>query len=367
MAVPRGTARPWSASCAQPTHELRPTGERGALTAARRALALGAQVYIIGLIVLTLQIGQVSRFIVNGGCDGFVDQFQLMVRMGLLEPLDAECFYIAASIESGCWMLVWASVYLNVASQIVQQTARACVTDRLAVAVAHEKAAPLFLRTSRAVNHRSSRVISRQADRISRLTRVGSVKEEPAEDTTKDPATCKSCCLSRLWCYQLPPTDDLEVPPWAAVGPRGLTDERNAGQSMYSSTSSAWAGEAPQGGRHGSSGSESVVHNERASFMNNLLNVGGGADHRTRTLSRVSFAGIKDKNPGSYTNLELEADKGSPAKSPPDLHRPKSGNELRGRAASGHSRISILSRVKVDGTPVELATLTESQELSAYV
>ena len=57
----------------------------------------------------------------------------------------------------------------------------------------------------------------------------------------------------------------------------------------------------PTGLKEDSHGSSDVVHNERPSFMNNLLNV---ADHRTRTLSRVSFA--TDKKVASYANLEKQ-------------------------------------------------------------
>jgi hypothetical protein len=58
----------------------------------------------------------------------------------------------------------------------------------------------------------------------------------------------------------------------------------------------------PAGLKEDSHGSSDVVHNERPSFMNNLLNV---ADHRTRTLSRVSFA-TTDKKVASYANLEKQ-------------------------------------------------------------
>ena len=58
----------------------------------------------------------------------------------------------------------------------------------------------------------------------------------------------------------------------------------------------------PAGLKEDSHGSSDVVHNERPSFMNNLLNV---ADHRTRTLSRVSFA-TTYKKVASYANLEKQ-------------------------------------------------------------
>ena len=88
------------------------------------------EVYLIGIILLLLQIGQVSRFMLDGACDPLQPAFDALVRMGLLEQRDAECFYIFADVEAGCYLLIVAAVFLNVCNQVVCRRARACVRAR---------------------------------------------------------------------------------------------------------------------------------------------------------------------------------------------------------------------------------------------
>ena len=93
------------------------------------------EVYLIGIILLLLQIGQVSRFMLDGACDPLQPAFDALVRMGLLEQRDAECFYIFADVEAGCYLLIIAAVCLNVCNQVVCRRARACVRARQGAAM----------------------------------------------------------------------------------------------------------------------------------------------------------------------------------------------------------------------------------------
>jgi len=90
------------------------------------------EVYLIGMFLLILQIGQVSRFIVNDGCDGLIGFFDLLVRLGLLQPKDAECFYIDATTLDGCTVLLVCAVALNFCNQLVTRCARACIAEETA-------------------------------------------------------------------------------------------------------------------------------------------------------------------------------------------------------------------------------------------
>jgi hypothetical protein len=71
------------------------------------------EVYLIAIVIATLQIGTVSGFMVEKECAGLVDIFQTMVTAGVIKERDATCFYVNAGIQSGCWWLLSAAVMLN--------------------------------------------------------------------------------------------------------------------------------------------------------------------------------------------------------------------------------------------------------------
>ena len=78
------------------------------------------EVYLIAIVIATLQIGTVSGFMVEEECAGLVDIFQTMVTAGVIKERDATCFYVNAGIQSGCWWLLGAAVMLNVSTRILE-------------------------------------------------------------------------------------------------------------------------------------------------------------------------------------------------------------------------------------------------------
>ena len=90
------------------------------------------EVYVVGIVVLLLQIGQVSRFMVGGACNQLQPTFDLLVRLDLLNADDNECFYLGASIENGCYLLIAASLLLGLCNRVVCNRARSCVCARQA-------------------------------------------------------------------------------------------------------------------------------------------------------------------------------------------------------------------------------------------
>jgi hypothetical protein len=70
------------------------------------------EVYLLALIVSAWQLGPISSFMINSYCDGLDDTFATMVYYGVLDPIDAQCFKVQATIESGTFILIAASVLL---------------------------------------------------------------------------------------------------------------------------------------------------------------------------------------------------------------------------------------------------------------
>jgi len=85
------------------------------------------EVYLIAIMLSTLQISMLSRFMVYEYCEFLLPAFDSLVRLGLIEQPDAECFYIVGNLEGGSALLLCAAVLLNVVNQIACRRARACV------------------------------------------------------------------------------------------------------------------------------------------------------------------------------------------------------------------------------------------------
>eukprot|EP00940_MAST-03C_sp_MAST-3C-sp2_P000408 g408.t1 len=88
------------------------------------------EVYLIAIMVASLQLGEISGFMVNTYCDDLGDIFATLVQMGFLEARDGQCFYVHASIMDGAYILLLAAVLLAVLSQLVIHLTYAAIEDR---------------------------------------------------------------------------------------------------------------------------------------------------------------------------------------------------------------------------------------------
>jgi len=77
------------------------------------------EVYLMALIVSAWQIGPISEFMINSYCDGLDDTFATLVYYGILKKDDAQCFKVAASVESGTYVLAVGAMMLALFSTFV--------------------------------------------------------------------------------------------------------------------------------------------------------------------------------------------------------------------------------------------------------
>ncbi len=77
------------------------------------------EVYLVGIIVASWQLGGVSEFLINDYCGGLEDTFSQLQFYGILGVNDAQCFRVSAKLESATWILVSASVILALINHIV--------------------------------------------------------------------------------------------------------------------------------------------------------------------------------------------------------------------------------------------------------
>ena len=57
--------------------------------------------------------------------------FDFLLELNIIEEADATCFYVDASIETGCYALLVGAVLLNLLSQLVTRAATAAAEDRM--------------------------------------------------------------------------------------------------------------------------------------------------------------------------------------------------------------------------------------------
>eukprot|EP00948_MAST-09A_sp_MAST-9A-sp1_P001989 g1989.t1 len=88
------------------------------------------EVYLIAISVAVLQMGQVSGFMVGSECDAIQPMLDSMVNLNVIEKTDGTCFYVDASVRYGTWILLAASIMLNISTQFVVRAAETALEDR---------------------------------------------------------------------------------------------------------------------------------------------------------------------------------------------------------------------------------------------
>ena len=88
------------------------------------------EVFLIAVVVALMQLGSLSQVMVKEHCQHIADLLQALLDLGLIEDQHNDCFYLDATIESGCLVLLSGAVILNLAQQFVVRAARAAVEDR---------------------------------------------------------------------------------------------------------------------------------------------------------------------------------------------------------------------------------------------
>lgn len=87
------------------------------------------EVYLIATIVGAWQIGDVSEFLVNSYCEDLQATFTELVYYGILNPEDAQCFRVKATVESAAIILVVAAVFLDLLNLFVSKAVAQYRTD----------------------------------------------------------------------------------------------------------------------------------------------------------------------------------------------------------------------------------------------
>lgn len=64
------------------------------------------EVYILGMIIESWQLGQVSKLFLNRYCDSLNPLLETLAAYGILDPKDAQCFELEASIASGAYLMI---------------------------------------------------------------------------------------------------------------------------------------------------------------------------------------------------------------------------------------------------------------------
>jgi len=70
------------------------------------------EVYILGVIVTTWQLGSISEFMINDYCGELEDVFASAIYYGILSESNAQCFRVNADVKEGMWILFAASIML---------------------------------------------------------------------------------------------------------------------------------------------------------------------------------------------------------------------------------------------------------------
>jgi hypothetical protein len=77
------------------------------------------EVYILAIIVGAWQIGDISSYLLDDYCANITEFLSQLVFYGIIEPQDAQCFRVVATIKSGAYIYVIASAFLAVLGAFV--------------------------------------------------------------------------------------------------------------------------------------------------------------------------------------------------------------------------------------------------------
>ena len=88
------------------------------------------EVYLIAIVVAMLQIGQVSGFMVGKECDPIMKTLEQLAAAGILTSQDSQCFYVHATVEGGCFVLLAAAFVLNGLCRLILSAAHSAIEDR---------------------------------------------------------------------------------------------------------------------------------------------------------------------------------------------------------------------------------------------
>lgn len=64
------------------------------------------EVYILGIVIMSWQLGNISKLLLNRYCESINDILIQLASYGLIDNQDAQCFEMVASITSGAYLLV---------------------------------------------------------------------------------------------------------------------------------------------------------------------------------------------------------------------------------------------------------------------
>lgn len=92
-----------------------------------------AEVYLLTVCVATLNLGEVSTYMINEYCGSLDYLFQFAVQYEILDVEDGQCFYVDPAIKQGFYVLLVACVMLWGLQRIVVQLSIASVEERKAI------------------------------------------------------------------------------------------------------------------------------------------------------------------------------------------------------------------------------------------
>ena len=77
------------------------------------------EVYVFALVVAAWQLGPLSEYLINAYCDGLSGTLATLSYYGILEAEDAQCFKVAAKIESGTYFLITGAFLLALLNSFI--------------------------------------------------------------------------------------------------------------------------------------------------------------------------------------------------------------------------------------------------------
>jgi len=88
------------------------------------------EVFLLTVLIATLNLGEISVFMVNAYCDSLEGFFQFAAQNGLIEVEDAQCFYVDPSLKIGFYILLVACLFLWASTSIVGKATEAVFYER---------------------------------------------------------------------------------------------------------------------------------------------------------------------------------------------------------------------------------------------
>lgn len=82
------------------------------------------EVYLLAVIISSWQLGPTSEFMINSYCANLDGTFAALVKYGILEPDDAQCFQVRAGVEDATFILIAAAIVLALMNTFVQKAVR---------------------------------------------------------------------------------------------------------------------------------------------------------------------------------------------------------------------------------------------------